>query len=109
MTKVLNVHLDDLNGQFIQALQQEFGKDAEVELRLKDTTPADEFLSDADFWRIINKIDWSQESTKDQLLSAVQSLSQMPIASIYLFADKLSEKLYYLDTRAHGDAYLGNE
>lgn len=33
----------------------------------------------------------------------------MPIVNIYLFADKLSEKLYQLDTRPHGDAYLANE
>jgi hypothetical protein len=46
---VLNVHLDELNSQFIQALQQEFGKDAEVEMHLRDTNPADELLSETDF------------------------------------------------------------
>ncbi|MFN7120343.1 MAG: DUF4240 domain-containing protein [Saprospiraceae bacterium] len=109
MTKILNIHLEELNSQLIQSLQQEFGKDAEVELRLRDATPADSFLSEADFWQIINKIDWSQKTTETQLQSAVQALAQMPVTSIYLFADKLSEKLYQLDTRAHGDAYVVNE
>ncbi len=109
MTKILNIHLEELNSQLIQSLQQEFGKDAEVELRLRDTTQGDAFLSEADFWCIIDRIDWSQETKETQLQPAVQSLAQMPVASIYLFADKFSEKLYQLDTRAHGDAYLANE
>lgn len=109
MTKILNIHLEELNSQLIQSLQQEFGKDAAVELRLHEHTPADELLSESDFWRVINKIDWSKETTESQLQPAVELLSQMPVVSIYLFADKLSEKLYQLDTRAHGDAYLANE
>lgn len=109
MTKVLSVHLDELNSQFIQALQQEFGKDAAVEMRLRDTNPVDELLSETDFWRIIDKIDWSKATTSEQLNPAIYLLSEMPVASIYLFADKLSEKLYHLDTKAHGDAYVTNE
>ncbi len=33
----------------------------------------------------------------------------MPVANIYLFADRLSAKLYHLDTRAHATAYAANE
>ena len=36
-------------------------------------------------------------------------LAKMPVANIYLFADRLSAKLYHLDTRAHATAYAANE
>ena len=43
------------------------------------------------------------------MASVVAKLVAMPVVNIYLFADKLSEKLYQLDTRLHGAAYLANE
>jgi hypothetical protein len=33
----------------------------------------------------------------------------MPVSAIYIFADKLSEKLYRLDTKQHAQAYSANE
>jgi uncharacterized protein DUF4240 len=109
MTTVLNVNLNDLSSQFISDLKQKFGKTAEVEIRLRDTSPADDLFSEADFWRIIECIDWSKKNSKDKLAPAIKLLSEMPVVNIYLFADKLAEKLFLLDTRQHGDAYLAHE
>ena len=109
MTTVLNVHLNDLNSQFINELKQKFGKTTEVEIRLRDKSPADELFSEDDFWRVIDQIDWSEKTSEDKLRPAVKILAAMPVSSIYLFADKLSEKLYHLDTRLHAETYAAHE
>jgi hypothetical protein len=109
MTTVLNIQLNDLSSQFIQNLKQKFGKTTEVEIRLQDKTLPNTLLSEADFWKIINSIDWSKKSSKDKLHPVVQMLAAMPISSIYIFADKLSEKLYNLDTKKHAYAYAADE
>ncbi len=109
MAKVLNMQLDELNNTLIQALKAEFGEDAAVELRLRNTRPDEALLSESNFWRVIDSIDWSQTSPEGQLRPAIAMLATMPLASIYLFSDMLSEKLFLLDTRVHGDAYLQGE
>lgn len=109
MTTVLNVNLDDLSGQFINDLKRKFGKTAEVEIRLQDKSPADDLFSEADFWRVIDKIDWSKKNGEGKIKPAVKMLAKMPLSNIYIFADKLSEKLYHLDTRPHALAYAANE
>ena len=106
MAKVLNMQLDELDSTLIQALKAEFGEDAAVELRLRNTRPDEALLSETNFWRVIDSIDWSQASPEGQLRPAIAMLAAMPLASIYLFSDILSEKLFLLDTRAHGDACL---
>lgn len=109
MTTVLNVKLNDLSSQFISDLKQKFGKATEIEIRLRDMSPADDILSEDDFWRIIDKIDWSKKDGAQKVAPAVKALAEMPVASICLFADKLSEKLYHLDTRAHATTYAAHE
>ncbi len=109
MTTVLNVNLNDLTGQFINDLKQKFGKTTEVEIRFQDKTPADDLFSEDDFWRVIEKIDWSKKGSENKIGPAARMLAKMPVSSIYLFADKLSAKLYHLDTRAHANQYAANE
>jgi hypothetical protein len=109
MTTVLNVSLNDLSSQFISDLKQKFGKTTEVEIRVQDKSPADDLFSEDDFWRVIDKIDWSKKGSEQKLAPAVQVLAKMSVAGICLFADKLSEKLYQLDTRAHATVYAANE
>ena len=109
MTTVLNINLNDLSSQFISELKQKFGKATEVEIRLQDKSPADDLFSEDDFWRLIDKIDWSKKRSENKIASAVKILAKMPVSSIYLFADRLSVKLYHLDTRAHATAYAANE
>lgn len=55
------------------------------------------------------KIDWSKKGSENKISPAVKMLAKMPVANIYLFADRLSAKLYHLDTRAHATAYAANE
>lgn len=110
MTTVINVNLDDLSSQFINDLKQKFSETTtEVEIRLQDNSPADDLFSEGDFWRVIDKIDWSKKGNENKIAPAVNTLAQMPVASICLFADKLSAKLFQLDTRAHANTYAANE
>lgn len=109
MTAILNFNLSDIDLDFIQNLKKRFGKSAEVEIRLRDKSPADEILPEEAFWGIIDGIDWSKKASKDKLKPAVEQLAAMPVAAIYVFADKLAEKLYHLDTRPHAETYAANE
>jgi hypothetical protein len=109
MTTVLNVHLNDLDSQFISDLKQKFGKTTEVEIRFQDKSPADDLFSEDDFWSIIGKIDWAKKGLENKTIPAIKMLAKMPVSSIYLFHDKLSMKLYYLDTRAHATVYAVEE
>lgn len=109
MTTILNTHLGDLSSQFFRNLQQRFGQTTAIEIRLQDASPVDQLFSETAFWQIIDLIDWSQKSSQNKLRAAVKRLSELPVSNIYIFADKLSEKLYRIDTRVHALAYAATE
>jgi hypothetical protein len=109
MTTVLNVSLNDLSSQFVEELKQVFGKNTEVEIRLQDKSCADDLFPEDDFWRVIGTIDWSKKGNENKIKPAVRMLANMPVSSIYLFADRLSAKLFELDTRAHANAYAASD
>ena len=109
MTTVLKVHLADLTSQFFHDLSQKFDTSTEFEIRVSKRNQKQALFSEAEFWQIMAALDWSKTTAKDIIAPAAQQLADMPVVNIYLFADKLSEKLYQLDTKAHGAAYLANE
>lgn len=109
MTTILKVNIHDINSQFFKDLGQKFSDSTEVEIRIlgKKNKPA--LFTDNQFWQVIHAFDWSKNDSDDIIAPAIALLAAMPVVNIYLFADQLSEKLYQLDTRSHGDAYLANE
>ncbi|HND88140.1 MAG TPA: DUF4240 domain-containing protein [Saprospiraceae bacterium] len=109
MATVLKVNINDLNSQFFYDLGQKVSDSAEIEIRIPEKKPKIEIFSDVDFWQIIGLFDWSKEGADEIMAPAIKKLADMPVVNIYLFADKLSEKLHQLDTRLHGEAYLKNE
>lgn len=109
MTTVLNVSLSDMDAQFLQDLKKQYVGTTEVEIRLHDKSPAEALFSENDFWDIINAIEWDAKTSQEKVYPAIQKLSAMPVSAIYIFADKLSEKLYRLDTRLHAESYSRNE
>ena len=109
MTTILNLNLNDLSHQFISNLKQQFGRGTQVEIRLKNVSPAEALFSESDFWAIIDHIDWSKKSSTDKLETAIKKLSARPVSHIYIFSDKLAEKLYYLDTKQHANTYAADE
>ena len=109
MTRVLKVNINDINSQFFIDLGEKLASSTEIEIRIPDTQAQKELFTDEQFWQIIQAFDWSKKEAQEIMAPAVDQLADMPVMNIYLFADKLSEKLFQLDTRAHGDAYLANE
>ena len=109
MATILKVNIQDLNSQFFHDLGQKISDSTEVEIRILEKKQKNELFSDKEFWEVIEVLDWSKQDSDEIILPAAKKLADMPIVNIYLFADKLSEKLYQLDTRPHGGAYLANE
>lgn len=109
METVLKVNINDINSQFFADLGEKLAPSTEIEIRIPGAQSQKELFSDEQFWQIIQTFDWSKQDAQEVMAPAVASLAGMPVVNIYLFADKLSEKLSLLDTRAHGDAYLTHE
>lgn len=109
MTRVLNISLEELSSQRISDLKAAFGGAAEVEIRLREDSPADQLFSEAEFWALIDRIDWSCKRPEEKVVPLVKALADMPVSSICLFADWLAKCLHDLDTRAHAMAYAANE
>ncbi len=109
MTTILKVSAQDLDSQFFQELGEKISDSTEIEIHISEKTAKQELFTDQEFWQIIAALNWSKKESDAIMAPAVKQLAAMPIVNIYLFADKLSEKLYQLDTRAHGNAYLANE
>ncbi len=109
MATVLKVNINDLNSEFFHDLGQKISDSAEIEIRIPEENSQIEIFSDEEFWQIISLFDWSKKDADDIMAPAMNKLAGMPVVNIYLFADKLSEKLHQLDTRLHGEAYLKNE
>lgn len=109
MTTVLKLNVSELDNQFVQDMKEHYGR-AELEIRVHETPEAAEMMSDEQFWEIIELLDWSKEGDDAAVLEpAVQFLSQLPTAKIYQFADRLAQKLWQLDTEAHGQVFLQEE
>lgn len=109
MTTVLNININDLSNQFIQELKNKFNKTTQIEIRIDTGEQQSELLSENQFWQILALLDWQQEKYSAILAPAIEALSKMPVANIYLFKDKLSEKLYLLDTKAHTSVYKSKD
>jgi hypothetical protein len=106
MATIIRVNVSDLNDAFFKELGAQLTDASQIEIHIPHPKKTASLLSETQFWGVIDALDWTQKATFDILKPAVTRLAGMPVVNIYLFADKLSEKLYQLDTRVHGDAYL---
>ncbi len=104
-TTTIRVNISDMTAQFFKDLKSKIGKSAQVEIKLEETKHGEGLFSEAQFWGIIDLLDWKKERRDDVLRPAASALSRMPVSAIYLFEDMLSEKLYGLDTRQHAKFY----
>jgi Protein of unknown function (DUF4240) len=109
MTTILKVNINDLSTQFIRELRNKFEKNAQIEIRVEEQQHGEGLLSETQFWQIIELLDWSKKDYESILAPAVAALAKMDMANVYLFKDKMSEKLYALDTKAHAKAYVEKE
>jgi hypothetical protein len=109
METVFKVNVKDIDSQFFIDLGEKLAPSTEIEIRIPDARPQKEWFTDEQFWQIIQAFDWSKQDAQEVMAPAVARLAARPVMDIYLFSDRLSEKLFQLDTRAHGDAYLAHE
>jgi hypothetical protein len=59
-------------------------------------------MTDALFWDIVSRLDWSKWDDADAVLEpAVRRLAELPVREICLFDEFLHWRLYTLDTREH--------
>ncbi len=89
------IQVNQLSPAFIQEMKEKYGE-AELEIKVNrkpDFIP----LKEAEFWAIIDLLDWDKETDEAILAPAIQQLKRKPIAHIYAFEDILSEKLFQLD------------
>lgn len=107
MSTILHINLEALNAALVEELKQQFGP-AELEIKVVDKP--EDWLTEAEFWQVIDLLDWSKSGDDEAVIApAVAKLAEMPIGNIHQFQDLLSHKLWLLDTRAHATASLGND
>ncbi len=101
MTTRISIPLSEMDEDFLKKLKKEYPQRARLDIQVVDleTIPA---FSEDDFWLIIDKLDMDNKTNTLKL--AIDELAEHPISHIYLFEDKLAEKLYLLDTKAHAEA-----
>ena len=99
-TPIHRIKLKDLDTDFIKRLQAEHGiDDTEVVLHIHPTS-SHKRLTEEDFWRIIDRLDWKQAGKDEAVVEpVVEYLASLEAAMIYQFEDTLSQKLYQLDKR----------
>lgn len=105
-TTVFRINVKDINLQFLKELEATAGASGQVEIKVEGRKHGEGLFSEEQFWQIIDQFDWTQKKRADIVRPAINALSEMPIAAIYLFEDFLSEKLFKLDTRQHAEVYL---
>lgn len=100
MTNILRYPLRNISPEKISDLQEKY-PNASVQIELSDV-PAQGGLSEADFWALMELLDWQKAGHDDAVIEpVVLALSTGPLRYIYDFKDILSQKLYLLDTAAH--------
>ena len=81
--------------------------DATLHLAVEGPIPTGE-MDEAQFWAIIDLLDWQQTTGGAVLQPAVEALSQFPYVAICRFYDLLNEKLYALDGRRFAEQLGSN-
>jgi hypothetical protein len=93
--------LKDLDARFIQELKAAYAnEEAEITLWLNPTmkSKSSEHLSEAEFWSLIDDLDWEKVGDNAAVIApVVKRLSEFSVEAIQTFQDILAEKLYHLD------------
>lgn len=109
MANVLKINARNLSEAVVRDIKEHYG-DAELEIRVHESSETTSVLDEDAFWALIALLDWTKAEDDDLVAGPlVEALSNLPVAKIYQFYDRLSEQLWQLDTRAHADAMMRNE
>lgn len=110
MDTVLRMNAAALSPALVEDLKQQIGQYADVEIHVRNAPELAAWLTEDQFWALIEGLDWSKEGDDAAVTEpVVAALAAMPVASIYQFQDVLAEKLWLLDTRTHAQVFLDEE
>ena len=106
------VKLKDLNKDYLEKLQGQ-ATDGEQEVTIWFSQKSNA-LSEDEFWKIIDLLDWKKRKAKTIMAAAINYLSKLTVEQIKAFDDLLSEKLYQLDGQQYAkntgqNAYKGQD
>ncbi len=99
-TAIYKLKVGDLNKDFIHDLQDDHGASADLEIKVYPPGQNPRMTED-DFWKIINLIDWEQKGNDAMVEPVINALIQLPIRQMYSFQDILAEKLFWLDGKKY--------
>ncbi len=103
MTTRISVPLSKMDEKFIDELRSKYPGHVRLDIQVVDMDALPTF-SEEIFWKVIAMLDWSQEDDDDAVLApAVDFLSNMEPATIYLFQNTLAEKLFQLDKKVYAE------
>lgn len=95
------VKLKDLNKEYLEKLQgQAANGEQEVAIWFPKKSTA---LSEEEFWKIIDLLDWKKRKVTTIMAAAINYLSKSSVEQIKAFDDILSEKLYLLDGQKYAE------
>jgi hypothetical protein len=104
MSTTLHLNVESLDTAFVRDLKRQFGP-AQLEIRVNRRP--DDWLTETDFWSVIDALDWSEKDNQEAILEpAIQMLAAMSIGNIHQFQDILAEKLWQLDTPSHAQVFI---
>ncbi|HKK78709.1 MAG TPA: DUF4240 domain-containing protein [Phaeodactylibacter sp.] len=102
MLTKLHIGVEELSPEWIKQLQERYDN-AQLEIIVHEPEEV-KAMSEAAFWAIIEKLDWSKGEDDDAILApAVQVLSAYTVRDIERFQDILAEKLFQLDKQAYAE------
>jgi hypothetical protein len=107
MNAVLKIKSFALNSQLVEDIRQQAGQQADIEIRIKNGDNNGNWLTEEQFWALIDTLDWTKEGDDAAVIEPlISALAALPVTNIYRFQDLFSEKLWLLDTRRYAEASL---
>lgn len=107
MTTLLKIPLRDVSPSTIRDLQDKYPKAilrVEAESNLHSGN-----MDEAQFWAIIELLDWRTRNSDEILAPAIKALSHFSEKDIYSFHDILNKKLFALDGRKFAEQLGSNQ
>ncbi|MFN0217062.1 MAG: DUF4240 domain-containing protein [Saprospiraceae bacterium] len=106
MTTLLEIPLREVSVSAIQALKSKY---PEAMLRVEAENKIHSgSMDEAQFWAIINLLDWRTMNADSVISPAIEALSQFSKSDINAFHELLNEKLYTLDDRRFAEQLGSN-
>ncbi|MFN0174644.1 MAG: DUF4240 domain-containing protein [Saprospiraceae bacterium] len=106
MTTLLEIPLREVSTSAIQALKSKY-PEAMLRVEAEDRLHSGN-MDEAQFWAIIDLLDWRTMIADSIAAPAIKALSQFPVESIHSFHEIMNEKLFNLDGRRFAEQLGSN-